>query len=45
MQNIYQKTISEIVEFKGIGLHSGEASKIKIYPAKENRELYLKEQI
>ena len=42
MQNIYQKTISEIVEFKGIGLHSGEASKIKIYPAKENQGIIFK---
>jgi UDP-3-O-[3-hydroxymyristoyl] N-acetylglucosamine deacetylase len=36
MFNLFQKTISEPVEFKGIGLHSGLKSLIKILPAKEN---------
>ncbi len=36
MLNLFQKTISEPVEFKGIGLHSGLKSLIKILPAKEN---------
>ncbi len=36
MLNLFQKTISEPVEFKGIGLHNGLKSLIKILPAKEN---------
>ena len=36
MLNIYQKTISESTTFKGVGLHSGKNSTVKITPAKEN---------
>jgi UDP-3-O-[3-hydroxymyristoyl] N-acetylglucosamine deacetylase len=32
VQGIYQKTIDETVKFEGVGLHSGIASKITIYP-------------
>ena len=32
MQEIYQKTISNPISFLGIGLHSGEASKITVLP-------------
>ena len=36
MQDIYQKTVSNVVSFNGIGLHSGKSSKITITPSKEN---------
>lgn len=36
MQGIYQKTISNVISFNGIGLHSGKNSKITIIPGKEN---------
>jgi len=36
MLNLYQKTILKKVIFKGIGLHSGLKSEIKILPAAEN---------
>ena len=36
MQNANQKTISKPITFKGVGLHSGVDSQIKIIPAKEN---------
>ena len=36
MLQLFQKTISKQTEFKGIGLHSGLESKIKIIPAGEN---------
>ena len=36
MLEMFQKTISKQVEFKGIGLHSGQESIVKILPAPEN---------
>ena len=33
MSDLFQKTISKQTEFRGIGLHSGLESKIKILPA------------
>ena len=42
MLEIYQKTLSENVTFKGIGLHSGKSSTITVMPEKKMRELNLK---
>jgi UDP-3-O-[3-hydroxymyristoyl] N-acetylglucosamine deacetylase len=42
MLNLFQKTISKQVEFKGIGLHSGLESKIKIIPADNNYGIVFK---
>ncbi len=42
MLNIYQKTISESKTFKGVGLHSGNNSTVKITPAKENNGIIFK---
>ena len=36
MFDLFQKTISKQIEFNGIGLHSGQASKILVKPANEN---------
>ena len=42
MNDIYQKTLSRVVSFKGIGLHSGKTSSIKILPSKENTGIIFK---
>ena len=42
MKDIYQKTLSRVVSFKGIGLHSGKTSSIKILPSKENTGIIFK---
>ena len=42
MSEIYQKTLSNKVSFKGIGLHSGKSSKINLLPAKENSGIVFK---
>tara|TARA_B100000886_G_scaffold297886_1_gene225789 strand:- start:2722 stop:3648 length:927 start_codon:yes stop_codon:yes gene_type:complete len=42
MLNAYQKTLSKSTTFKGIGLHSGKNSTVKITPAKENNGLIFK---
>jgi len=42
MLDLFQKTISKQIEFKGIGLHSGLASVIKIIPAVENHGIIFK---
>ena len=42
MLSLYQKTISKHAEFKGIGLHSGLESTIKLIPAKENYGIVFK---
>ena len=42
MEDIYQKTISKPIAFKGIGLHTGENSKITILPGKENGGIIFK---
>ena len=42
MQKIYQQTLSSPVCFRGIGLHSGNKSKIVITPAKEDQGIVFK---
>ena len=42
MNEIYQKTLSEQIIFKGIGLHSGIISKLKLLPAKEDQGIIFK---
>ncbi len=42
MQNIYQKTLSKNIGFKGIGLHSGVISTLNIIPAKTNTGIIFK---
>ncbi|MDC0426583.1 UDP-3-O-acyl-N-acetylglucosamine deacetylase [Pelagibacteraceae bacterium] len=42
MLNSFQKTISKQTEFKGIGLHSGAESTIKILPADKNYGIVFK---
>ena len=42
MNEIYQKTLSEKVSFKGIGLHSGKNSTINLHPAKEDTGIIFK---
>jgi len=42
MLDLFQKTISTQTEFKGIGLHSGLESKVKISPADENHGIVFK---
>ena len=42
MNEIYQKTISQPVIFRGIGLHSGKSSKISILPGSINQGVIFK---
>ena len=42
MSDLFQKTISKQTEFKGIGLHSGLESKIKVVPAESNTGIVFK---
>ncbi len=42
MFEIYQKTLTKQVSFKGIGLHSGRCSIINVLPAKENSGIIFK---
>ena len=42
MQNVFQTTIDKPIAFNGIGLHSGESSNIKIYPAQANQGIIFK---
>ena len=42
MLDLFQKTISKTVEFKGIGLHSGLESTVRITPANENYGIIFK---
>jgi UDP-3-O-[3-hydroxymyristoyl] N-acetylglucosamine deacetylase len=42
MLDIYQKTISKSVEFKGIGLHSGNESIVRITPANSEHGIIFK---
>ena len=42
MLNIFQKTLSKKVEFKGIGLHSGKTVNLRILPAMENSGIVFK---
>ncbi len=42
MNEIFQKTLSKSVSFKGIGLHSGKNSSIKLIPAEEDHGIIFK---
>tara|TARA_Y100000591_G_C21800031_1_gene681547 strand:- start:217 stop:1143 length:927 start_codon:yes stop_codon:yes gene_type:complete len=42
MKEIYQKTLSKAVVFEGLGLHSGQISKIKVHPLKEDQGIIFK---
>ena len=42
MEEIYQKTLSKKVSFKGIGLHSGKCAKVDILPAEANKGIVFK---
>ena len=42
MEDVYQKTLSQNVVFKGIGLHSGRASTINVMPAQEGEGIVFK---
>jgi len=42
MNDIYQKTLSKNLIFRGIGLHSGKKSEIKLLPAGENQGIIFK---
>ncbi len=42
MQKTFQTTIDNPIVFNGIGLHSGAASNIKIYPAEANKGIVFK---
>ena len=42
MLDIYQKTLSKKVTFKGIGLHSGKYTTVKVHPAKEDEGIVFK---
>jgi|TARA_B100001063_G_C16705194_1_gene524801 UDP-3-O-[3-hydroxymyristoyl] N-acetylglucosamine deacetylase len=42
MNEIYQKTLSEKVSFKGIGLHSGKSASINLLPAREDEGIVFK---
>tara|TARA_B100001059_G_scaffold185421_1_gene187179 strand:- start:1496 stop:2422 length:927 start_codon:yes stop_codon:yes gene_type:complete len=42
MNEIYQKTLSKKVSFKGIGLHSGKCVKINVCPAEANEGIVFK---
>ena len=37
MYDIFQKTLSKCVSFKGIGLHSGKSASVNLLPAKEDQ--------
>ena len=42
MKDMYQKTLSKQINFKGIGLHSGKESKIKLCAAEEDHGIIFK---
>ena len=42
MFNIFQQTISNKIEFEGIGLHSGKTSKVRLLPASSNSGIIFK---
>ena len=42
MNSIYQKTLSKPVVFKGVGLHSGKISTIKVLPGPEDQGIVFK---
>ena len=42
MIEMYQKTLTNQISFKGVGLHSGKTSTINLLPAKENQGIVFK---
>ncbi len=42
MKNVFQKTLSKSVSFKGIGLHSGKNVSVNVIPAKDNEGIIFK---
>ena len=42
MREMYQKTLTNQISFKGVGLHSGKTSTINLLPAKENQGIVFK---
>ena len=42
MNSIFQNTLSKPIEFKGIGLHKGEISNVKLVPAMPNTGIVFK---
>tara|TARA_B100000575_G_scaffold292537_1_gene301227 strand:- start:2682 stop:3608 length:927 start_codon:yes stop_codon:yes gene_type:complete len=42
MNDLFQKTLSKNISFKGIGLHSGKASKITVMPSEEDSGIIFK---
>ena len=42
MLEIYQKTLSEVIDFEGIGLHSGKLVNLRILPSVENSGVIIK---
>ncbi len=42
MYNVYQNTTKNIVTFKGVGLHSGKTSTVRLIPGKENQGILFK---
>ena len=42
MSEIYQKTLSEKISLRGIGLHSGKSASIDLFPAKEDEGIVFK---
>jgi len=42
MQEIFQQTISDTIDFEGIGLHSGKITKVKLIPSKANQGIIFK---
>ena len=42
MNDIYQKTLSEKISLKGIGLHSGKSASISLLPAREDEGIVFK---
>lgn len=42
MEEIFQQTIKESIEFEGIGLHSGKISKVKLIPSNEDQGIIFK---
>ena len=42
MNSNYQKTLSDIVSFSGVGLHTGKISKVNILPKGDNHGIVFK---
>ena len=42
MQNLFQKTLAKPISFRGIGLHSGKESNIKLVPLEANNGIIFK---